>query len=396
MEGPDILISDAAGVSRLVDAVKVAGGFALDLEFMWERTYAPLACLAQVAVNGDIYLVDPIEGAPLDPIAELVADPDIATLVHAPSADFTLLALRFATQPAAIRDVQLSAGFAGLGSGQSLGALLERVLKVRLDKSEGFTDWSRRPLRPAQLTYAAEDVRHLAALAAELDRRIAEKGRTEWVADEHERRYGAGARWVTDPDEAWRRVKGQGKLSSRDRAVLCEVAAWREREALRRDQPVGWLIPDRSMIELARRKPTDRAGVLAERGVPDRMRPADIDTLLAAIRRGEDAPPRSMPPGPPPEILARMEVLGPLGQVLVAARSHAAGVASTLVATRGEIDAHMAAALDGGGNDLPLASGWRWELVGEALTRLARGELGLSPSAEKPYLTELSLPVPPP
>jgi ribonuclease D len=389
MPGPDTLIADAAGVSRLASAVREAGAFALDLEFMWERTYAPLACLAQVAVNGDVYLVDPIEGAPLEPLAELVADPGIRTLVHAPSADFTLLALRYGTRPAAVRDVQLSAGFAGLGSGQSLGALLERVLKVRLDKSEGFTDWARRPLRPTQLTYAAEDVRHLVALAAELDRRIDEKGRTEWVVDEHERRYGAHAEWVTDPDEAWRRVKGQGKLSPRDRAVLCEVAAWREREALRRDQPVGWLIPDRSMIELARRRPTDRAGVLAERGVPDRMRPADIDTLLAAIRRGEDAPPRTMPPGPPPEILARMEVLGPLGQVLVSARAHAAGVAATLVATRSEIDAHMAATLDGGDDDRPLAHGWRWELVGEALTRLARGELALAPSAQKPYVTEL-------
>jgi ribonuclease D len=392
MSSTENVIVDAAGVSKLVDAVRRAGGFALDLEFMWERTYAPQACLAQVAVNGDVYLVDPIEGAPLEPIADLVADPDILTLVHAPSADFTLLALRFGTRPTAVRDVQLCAGFAGLGSGQSLAALLERVLRVRLDKSEGFTDWARRPLRATQLTYAAEDVRHLFALLGELDRRIAEKGRTEWVADEHERRYGAGAEWVTDPDEAWRRVKGQGKLSSRDRAVLCEIAAWREREAVRRDQPVGWLIPDRSMIELARRRPTDRAGVLAERGVPDRMRPAEIDTLLAAIRRGEDAPPRAMPPGPPAEILARMEVLGPLGQVLVASRSHAAGVASTLVATRGEIDAHMAAALDGGDDDRPLAHGWRRELVGEALTRLARGELALAPCAQKPYVTELPVP----
>lgn len=391
MSGPDTLITDATGVEHLVDAVRQSGCFALDLEFMWERTYAPQACLAQVSVDGDVFLVDPIEGAPLEPLAELVGDPAITTLVHAPSADFTLLALRYGTRPSAVRDVQLCAGFAGLGAGQSLAALLERVLKVRLDKSEGFTDWARRPLRATQLTYAAEDVRHLKALASELDRRIASRGRTEWVVDEHERRYGALAEWVTDPDEAWRRVKGQGKLTARDRAVLIEIAAWREREAARRDQPVGWIVPDRSMIELARRRPTDKDGVLRERGVPDRMRPADIETLLLAIRRGETAEPRTMPPGPPPEIVARMEVLGPLGQVLVSARSHAAGVASTLVATRSEIDAHMAAALDGGGDDLPLARGWRWELVGEALTRLARGELALAPSAQKPYVTEMAV-----
>jgi ribonuclease D len=391
MSGSCQPIVDAAGVEKVAAAVRRAGRFALDLEFMWERTYAPQACLAQIAVDDDVYLLDPIEGAPLHPVAELVADPAVRTVVHAPSADFTLLALRFGTRPASVRDVQLCAGFAGLGAGQSLAALLDRVLRVRLDKSEGFTDWSRRPLRPTQLTYAAEDVRHLIALADELARRTAEKGRTEWVADEHARRYGPGVEWVSDPGEAWRRVKGHGKLAARDRAVLREIAAWREREARHRDQPVGWLLPDRSMIELARRRPTDRDGVLAERGVPDRIRAADVDSLLAAIRVGEDAPPLALPPAPPAETLARMEILGPLGQVLVAARAHAAGVASTLVATRAEIEAHMVAVLDGGDGDLPLAQGWRYGLAGEALTHLARGRMALAPSAGKPYVAEVRL-----
>jgi ribonuclease D len=145
------------------------------------------------------------------------------------------------------------------------------------------------------------------------------------------------------------------------------------------------------MIELARRRPADRDGVLAERGVPDRIRAADVDSLLAAIRVGEDAPPLALPPAPPAETLARMEILGPLGQVLVAARAHAAGVASTLVATRAEIEAHMVGVLDGGDGDTPLAQGWRYELAGEALTRLARGRMALAPSAGKPYVAELRL-----
>ena len=50
---------------------------ALDLEFMWERTYALVACLAQVATPRGVHLIDPIEGAPLLPVAELVADPAV-------------------------------------------------------------------------------------------------------------------------------------------------------------------------------------------------------------------------------------------------------------------------------------------------------------------------------
>jgi ribonuclease D len=299
--------------------------------------------------------------------------------------------MRFGTRPAAIVDVQLTAGFVGLGAGQSLAALLERVMRVRLDKAEGFTDWARRPLRATQLKYAADDVRHLIPMADELARRVAERGRQSWVDDEHARRYGPEETWVPEPDEAWRRTKGQGRLKAGDRAVLKEIAAWREREARERDRPVGWLLPDRAMIELARRRPMDREGVLAERGVPERTRPADLDGLLAAVRRGEDAPPMTLPPGPPQEMLNRMEVLGPLGQVLVAARAHAAGVAPILVATRGEIESFMVAALDGNADANPLASGWRHELAGEVLGRLARGEIALVPTSGRPYVSELTL-----
>ena len=228
-------IRDAAGVDAVVAEARAEGRAAIDLEFLWEKTYAPIACLAQVATARGIHLIDPIDGAPLRPIAELVSDPDVEVVMHAPSADLTLLGMAFGTRPQRLTDMQIVAGFVGLGAGQGLATLLERVLGVKLDKGERYTDWSRRPLSAAQLEYGAADVAHLLELADELARRAEELGRTEWVAEEHARRFGPDARLVPDPDNAWRRVKGGGRLGSRDRAVLAELAAWREREAARRD-----------------------------------------------------------------------------------------------------------------------------------------------------------------
>ena len=220
---PSDLIVDAAGVDELVRRAHSAGRIAVDLEFLWERTYSPIACLAQVAVDGEIALVDPIAGAPLGPVADLVADPGIDVVMHAPSADLTLLGLAFGTRPESLFDVQIAAGFVGLGSGQGLGALLERALGVSLDKSERYTDWSRRPLSARQIDYAAADVAHLLELADEIMERAGELGRTEWVLEEHARRYGASARFVPEPDETWRRIKGQGRLGGRERAVLAQL-----------------------------------------------------------------------------------------------------------------------------------------------------------------------------
>lgn len=386
---PRTPITDAAGVEAVVAEARDEGRAAIDLEFLWERTYAPVACLAQVATTRGVHLIDPIEGAPLRPVADLVADPEVAVVMHAPSADLTLLGLAFDTRPRALTDVQVLAGFVGLGAGQGLATLLDRVLGVRLDKAERYTDWSRRPLSAAQLSYAAGDVENLLRLADELTERARDMGRLDWVAEEHERRYGPGARLVPDPESAWRRVKGGGRLSPRDRAVLQAVAAWREREAARRDKPASWVVPDRTLVEIAHRRPADRAALGRERGLPTRIQGADADSLLAAIREGAAAPPVASRAAPPPEVQQRLEVLAPLGAVLVAARAAAAGLASSLLATRDEIAAFLAAVVEGDGADEQLGSGWRRELVGDALIDLAEGRLALAAEPERPYLVEL-------
>src|SRR5262249_8334506 len=149
------------------------------------------------------------------------------TVMHAPSADLTLLALHFDVRPTALVDVQTAAGFVGLGASQSLATLLDRALRIRVDKTESYSDWTRRPRTDAQLESAADDVRYLLPLGDALDGRARRLGRADWVEEELERRYGAAAMFTTPPAEAWRRIKGQGRLSGRDRAVLQKVAEWR-------------------------------------------------------------------------------------------------------------------------------------------------------------------------
>lgn len=382
-------ITDAAGVDAVVAEARAEGRAAIDLEFLWERTYAPVACLAQVATPAGVHIIDPIEGAPLRPVADLVADPAVEAVMHAPSADLTLLGLAFGTRPENFVDVQVLAGFVGLGAGQGLATLLERVLGVRLDKGERYTDWSRRPLSEAQLEYGAADVADLLPLADELTRRARELGRLDWVAEEHRRRYGPGARLVPDPDTAWRRVKGGGRLNARDRAVLVSIAAWREREAARRDRPASWIIPDRTLVELAHRRPADRAALQRERGLPSRVQGAEAESLLAAIRAGEAADPIASDPPPSPEVQQRLEVLAPLGAVLVAARASGVGLAPSLLATRDDIASFLAAVLQGDGAERQLGAGWRRELVGEALIELAEGRLALGADPRRPYLAEI-------
>ena len=370
-------LSEPGEIRALADEARAQGRVALDTEFMWERTYAPELCLLQVATADRIVLLDPIDGAPIEPIAELVSDPAVELIMHAPSADLLLFALRADARPTNIFDTQLAAGFVGLGISTAYDRLVESVLRVKLEHSATFTDWKRRPLSETQVAYAADDVRYLGALADELIARLERLGRTSWARDELARRYGDPAALMPDPERAFQRVGRRGRLSGRQLSVLRELAAWREREARRRDTPTGWLLKDPSLVELARAQPLDPAALRRVRGVGS-MGAQETQELLAAVARGIEAEPLPSPREPSGEVARRSAVAAALAAVLVRARCEDARIAPELVATRGDLEEFSRAALTGGVEGQSLASGWRRDLVGAELEELLAGRIAIA------------------
>jgi len=379
-------ITDAQGVEGLVRDVRSAGRFALDTEFVWERTYAPRLCLVQIATPDRLAVVDPAAGAPLRQIAELIADPEVEKVMHAPAADLTGFALHFGTQPTHVWDLQLAAGFAGLGGSLSLERALEQALGVKLRHAEGFTDWSKRPLTETQIAYAADDVRHLLAAADALKERLREQGREAWAAEEMERRFGPEAQVVQDPDQAWRRVQGRGKLRPGQLATLVSLAAWREREARRRDTPTAWLVRDATLVELARRRPATAQEAEGVRGL-QLKRGRQMDELLEVIRNGSAKEPER-PADIPAELRNRVKVVLPLASAVLQARCADAGIASELVATRDDLEATIRHAAGSGEPQPALLTGWRRELAGDALMRLLSGSVALRVVDGPPHVAE--------
>jgi ribonuclease D len=314
-----------------------------------------------------------------------MADPAVEKVMHAPSGDLAAFVLQHDVRPVRVYDTQLAAGFAGYGGTLSLERLLEAALKVRLRHDEGFTDWQRRPLTDAQFEYAADDVRHLLAAVDALTDRLRSQGREGWVAEELEARFGPDAPFVQDPDTAWRRVAGRGKVRTEGLAALRAAAAWREREARRRDLPAAWLVKDATLVELARRRPATAKDAEGIRGLQIR-RGRQLDELLATLAD----------PGPPPEadvelpgdVRRRIRVVLPLASAVLQARCAAAGVASELVATRADLESFIAGQALDGDRPHPLLTGWRRELAGDSLVRLLRGEISLRVLPGPPHVAE--------
>ena len=193
------------------------------------------------------------------------------------------------------------------------------MLQVRLAKSASFTRWDARPLTPEQLRYAREDVEHLPALADTLQARLRERGRLDWAREEC--RAIADATDERDPEEMWRRLPRIAGLDARERAVARELAAWRERTAAAEDRPVGAVVRDPTVVELAKRQPRSTKELGAIRGAgPDVLRRRARD-IIAAIERGRAAEPVRLEEG---ERLGTEPVDGPaiaLAEALVRARA---------------------------------------------------------------------------
>src|SRR5688572_23539550 len=272
----------------LAERAREEGRFGIDTEFMPEGRYRPLLCLVQVCVGDEVVMLDPLRNQ-LNPapLAAVVADPAVEVVLHAGRQDVAILRRAWSTTFTNVFDTQIAAGFAGFSAQAGYTGLLHDVLKIRLSKSASFTRWDARPLTPEQLRYAREDVEHLLPLTDELQRRLRERGRLEWAREECQAI--AEATDERDPYDAWRRLPRISGLDARDRALARELAAWRERTAAAEDRPVGAVVRDPTLVELAKRGPKNPKDLAQIRGAgPDVVRRRAKD-ILAALERGRAA-----------------------------------------------------------------------------------------------------------
>jgi ribonuclease D len=333
---------------------------ALDTEFVRERTYYPKLCLIQAAIGDDVVLVDALAIPDGGALARELAAPGRTKLLHAARQDIEALLPLSGAPVSPVFDTQQAAALLGFPAQVGYAELVRQVLGVELAKGHARTDWARRPLSREQLAYAADDVRYLPALASELESRLAAAGRRDWL-DEESAALRDIALYRVEPDDAWRRLRGLERLDAEASAAARALAAWRERRAMSRNLPRGWVMPDEAIYELATRRPRTRDALARIASVPAGTAARAADELLAAIaapagpaqsRGAEDAG------RPGPEQVRLQKAL----QQELAAIAAGLGIQPEILATRREL-----AALARGDRGVPALSGWRKDVVGEKL-----------------------------
>ena len=368
------LITTTADLTAICDRMARHPFITVDTEFLRETTYYPLLCVAQIASADEAAVIDALAaGIDLKPFWDLMTDEKVIKVFHAARQDIEIVWNMAKVIPHPIFDSQVAAMVLGYGDSISYDQLVQRITGDVLDKSNRFTDWTRRPLTDAQTTYALSDVTHLRDVYIKLATDLEKRGRTNWVEAE----MGiltSPETYRADPANAWERLKARVR-KPKELAVLMEVAAWREREAQTRDVPRSRVLKDDVLGDIATQAPTTIEKLGHLRSLPKGFeRSRWGEAIVEAVQRGVDRDPKTLPRferfRPAQNGAATVELL----KVLLRMTAESHGVAAKVIATVDELD-RIAADDDA---DVPAMKGWRRELFGDKAIALKHGRLALA------------------
>ncbi len=366
-------------IEQFADEARAEGLIALDAEFIRERTYYPQLALIQVATTERSVLIDPVEGADLTAIEDLVLDPDVMKLLHAASQDLEIFYYRTGEIPRNIFDTQIAGALCGLGHQSSYAAMIERTTGVTLKKGESYTDWLRRPLSKKQEQYALDDVRYLHRAYEELKERLLNLGRLSWAIEEMVR-YEDRGYYDTPAATLFRKVKRFGTLDPKGLAVLRELAVWREDEAKERDKPRRSIVADETLVEIARAAPRSADDLSRMRGLHPREAKRSAPGILKIVEKGLAVASEERPKvGKKERLTPEGEAMVDLLQAVLRALCRVVEVAPPVVANAKDVENLVREHFQGGCDDseCALLTGWRRELVGDELVRFIRGEVSV-------------------
>lgn len=280
-------------LERVLPALRESEALAVDTEFMRRDTFFPQIALLQLSAGEHALLIDPLGIEDTSPIRDLLADERIVKVLHSASEDLEVFDRWLQLSPQPLFDTQRAAGFLDRGFGLGYRAMVETYCGVHLDKGETRSDWLKRPLSSSQCDYAALDVAYLLPIYRDMRAAVEREGKLEWVFDD--------GRTATDSagsaaQDYYLRIKSAWKLNRRQLAVLRAVCDWREEQAMSRDKPRSWIIPDAACLDIARSGELDADSLAQVPGLSPGVLRRYSGELVACVSAARALPDSELPP----------------------------------------------------------------------------------------------------
>ena len=365
-----MLVENDAQLKDFLALCENSSYMAIDTEFLREKTYYAKLCLIQVAVEGCTAIIDPFTIEDLSVMAPVLTNQSVVKIFHASSQDIEILYHETGVVPDPVFDTQVAAALLGKSQQASYAALVQSFCQVTLPKKDSFTDWSRRPLSPSQVEYAADDVTYLPRIYHDMIEELNEKGRLSWLNDAFAE-ISNPKKYEVDPRNRYRKLKRVNQLSQRQMAAAREFAAWREERAQKLNIPRKWVVSDEQIVEACRREPRSLDELYMVRGLKESLKSGDARHVLQLINKGLTCPEEDLPQTKTNQRSeANVDIAVDLMNAIVRLRARKNKIAPQTLAPHAEL-MKLARGHD---EDCELLKGWRYHVVGKELSDFLEGK----------------------
>lgn len=367
---PYTYINTTSALAEFFEQIQNARWIALDTEFVREKTFYPQLCLVQIATEQAVACIDPLAITDLGPLLATLYNPSVTKVMHAARQDMEMFYHLRGELPRPVFDTQLAAPLLGLKEQMGYASLVESMLGVLLNKAHTRADWSHRPLSRAELDYAADDVRYLAALYPRLRDNLADKGRLQWL-DNDFAQLSEPSLYANPPADAWLRVKGLQRLRGRQLAVAQNLAKWREETAQQQDRPRSWILRDENLLDLARLQPKNKIELAQLRGLHEQSAARYGESILRIIAEAQNHPPIPVPDTHQTVPLTEaQEVVVDILLAVIRKLSTEHCIHPSVIASRKHVEQLVL-----GDTSASVLHGWRRKMVGETLLAVLDGTM---------------------
>lgn len=356
------LIQTPQALEQLCENLRHESIIAIDTEFAREHSYFPHLGLVQVAGGDHIACIDPLAvdiGPALNP---LLRDSSVTKIFHACQQDLEVIWHTLGLLPCPLHDTQIAAALMSPQHQISYANLVEQELGTKLSKSQTRTDWLRRPLSPAQIEYAADDVRFLAPLYHRQIEQLAHLQRSDWLQQDCAQLCSSPERYEPELSGCWKRVRGAHKLQGLELALVERISAWREQRAVEQDRTRRRILPDELVIEIACRRPTNSSELSRIGRAQSLLSKNQLVSLADELNHGYAMKPDEWPSNQ--HFKPDAEQASALKRLLEKLRTTAAelDISPGMLCNRRDAEKLLT-----GRRDLPVLQGWRHETIGKAL-----------------------------
>lgn len=345
---------------------------ALDTEFIREKTYYPLLALVQLATESHQACIDPLAIDDFSPLVALFNNEAILKILHAPSQDLELFYQQFGALPKPVFDTQLAAAVLGYANQIGYADLVNRVCKVQLDKKYTRANWSRRPLSEGELDYAMDDVRYLIEIYEKLSTDLSARNRSSWVQTDFEN-LSQPESYQQNLDNLWKRLRGVQRLKGPALNNADQLCRWRERIAMQKNRPRRWIIKDEDIVDIARFNPASHDDLNQIGNLSKDYIKKNGDAILQVLKDAAAVDPAQYPRQASLVTLTnQQQAISDCLMAICRDVTEKNDISLASVTTKKEVDAMVS-----GKTDTKLASGWRYEMLGQYLISFLKGESGI-------------------